>query len=72
MNSKQRIIIDFGIRKIRKQQFSSTIALPKTTLDNCSDGRFTKFNVKLVQENGEKYLKLPPIFDLEKVKFKGE
>ncbi len=64
---KQKIVIDFGIRKIRKQQFSNTVALPRTALENCADGRFTKFSVKLVQENGEKFLKLTPVFDLEKV-----
>jgi len=67
MDSQQRIIIFCGIRKIRKQQFSNTVALPKTALDNCSDGKFTKFSIELVQENGEKYLKLTPVFDLEKV-----
>ena len=67
MNSKQRIIIDFGIRKIRKQQFSYTIALPLIALKNCTDGRFTKFSVKLIQENGERFLKLTPVFDLEMV-----
>lgn len=51
---------DFGNRTISNQNFSKIIALPKTALMNC--GNPMKVNVKLVQEDGTKYIKLTPIY----------
>ncbi|MEX0861598.1 hypothetical protein [Nitrosopumilus sp.] len=50
------VTTDFGTRKISSQNFSKVIAIPKTALANL--GRSSTMNVELVQENGEKFLKL--------------
>lgn len=49
---------DFGERKIVGQNFSKMVSIPKTALANL--GRSSSMNVELVQENGEKFLKLSP------------
>jgi len=54
-------VIDFGNRKISNQNFSKMVALPKDALRNCGNGKAMSVNVKLVQENGEKFLKLTPV-----------
>lgn len=61
INDSEPIVMDFGTRKISNQNFSKMVAIPKTALANCGckDARTT--NVKLVQDNGEKYIKLTPI-----------
>ncbi|QLH08816.1 hypothetical protein [Candidatus Nitrosotenuis sp. DW1] len=53
-------VIDFGMRKISSQNFSKIVALPKTALKNCGDDKSMQVKVQLVQQNGEKYLKLTP------------
>lgn len=50
---------DFGTRKIVGQNFSKMISLPKTALKNLGT-KATNLNIELVQENGEKFLKLSP------------
>lgn len=55
------MVTDFGTRAISNQNFSKVVALPKTALENC--GNPTLLNVKLVQENGAKFLKLTPVED---------
>ena len=57
-NSEQ-VIIDFGTRKICDQNFSKIICIPKDALVNC--GSPTKVNVKLVEENGKKFIMLIPV-----------
>lgn len=47
---------NFGERKIVGQNFSKMVSLPKTALANL--GHSSSLNVELVQENGEKFLKL--------------
>lgn len=59
------VIMDFGTRKISNQNFSKMIALPKTALANCSSQEIARVNVKLVQQEGEKFLKLTPIVEKE-------
>jgi len=54
-------VIDFGNRKISNQNFSKMVALPKDALRNCGNGKAMSVNVKLVQGNGEKFLKLTPV-----------
>ena len=54
-------VIDFGNRKISNQNFSKMVALPKDALRNCSNDKVMSVNVKLVQGNGEKFLKLTPV-----------
>jgi len=58
--SKPESIIDFGQRKINKQNFSKTVVLPKAALDNCS-ATANEVIVQLVQNTNEKYIKLTPI-----------
>lgn len=54
----ESIVADFGIRAVSNQNFSKVVALPKIALENC--GNPTHLNVKLIQENGVKFLKLTP------------
>ena len=51
---------DFGIRKISNQNFSKVIAIPKTAIENLGVNS-TEMKVELVQENGEKFIKLTPV-----------
>jgi len=51
-------ITDFGIRQVSHQNFSRIVALPKLALQNC--GIDSQVSVKLIQQNGEKFLKLSP------------
>ncbi len=60
-NNKGNSVIDFGERTVSNQNFSKMVALPKTALKNCSNDKILKVNVKLVQNNGEKFLKLTPV-----------
>lgn len=55
------VITDFGTRKISNQNFSKMVALPKTALMNCGNNDTTEVDVKLVQQNGERFIKLTPI-----------
>ena len=52
------MITDFGTRKVSHQNFSRIVALPKLALQNC--GIDSQVSVKLIQQNGEKFLKLSP------------
>ena len=56
----QPAVIDFGIRKISSQNFSKIVTIPRDALRNCGDGKAMSVNVKLVQDKGEKYIKLIP------------
>jgi hypothetical protein len=56
------VITEFGTRKISNQNFSKMVALPKTALMNCGSNT-TQVDVKLVQQNGERFIKLTPICD---------
>lgn len=58
-NSKP-MVTDFGTRQISHQNFSRIVALPKMALQNCGLDTSNQVNVKLVQENGERYIKLSP------------
>jgi len=61
-NSKTRpeepIETDFGQRQVSHQNFSRIVALPKIALQNC--GIKSQVTVTLVQQNGEKFLKISP------------
>jgi len=59
---------DFGTRAISNQNFSKMVALPKQALANCGTGKTMRVNVKLVDDNGKKFLKLTPICQKEKRK----
>lgn len=53
--------LDFGNRKISDQNSSKMVAIPKTALANCGCENPTEVNIKLIQKNGEKFLKFTPI-----------
>ena len=61
-NKNQRqnepIETDFGNRQVSHQNFSRIVALPKIALQNC--GITSQVSVKLVIQNGEKFLKISP------------
>lgn len=60
-NSDPEVIeTDFGDRTISKQNSSRIVALPLPALMNCGLEAKMKVNVKLVQQKGEKFLKLTP------------
>jgi len=63
----EKFVVDFGIRKLYNHKFSTVISLPRYAIKNCGDSEFQKVSVKLVNENGEKYLKLSPVFDLKRI-----
>ena len=50
---------DFGQRQVSHQNFSRIVALPKIALQNC--GIESQVTVTLVQQNGEKFLKISPV-----------
>ncbi len=62
-NNSEQTVIDFGTRKVSNQNFSKMIALPKTALANCGCNldEDLKVNVQLVQNNGERFIKLTPV-----------
>ena len=60
------MVTEFGTRKISNQNFSKMVAIPKTALMNCGTGNTTKVDVKLVQQNGERFIKLTPICETKK------
>jgi hypothetical protein len=57
---RQQVIINFGDRTVSDQNFSKVVALPKSALANCGNN-VTKLNVKLIQTDTERFLKLTPI-----------
>jgi len=57
-------ITDFGNRQLNHQNFSRTVVLPKTALQNCGcnlDDKDLKVNVTLVQKDDEKFIKITPV-----------
>lgn len=60
------IEIEYGTRIISDRNSSKIIAIPKTALQNLSNGKFRKLSIKLVFENGEKFIKLIPVYELER------
>lgn len=59
-SGSKQVITTFGTRKISNQNFSKVIALPKIALANLGT-KTTNLKVELVQENGEKFLKLSAV-----------
>jgi len=69
---QDEMVTDFGERKINTQNFSKTVVIPKTALENCQSGdEVTSVNVQLVQTKDEKFIKLVPVCGTSK-KEKGE
>lgn len=65
--SEKEVSIDFGERKINSQNFSKTVVLPKTALTGCGCNldEDLKVNVQLVQNNGERFIKLVPVCNIQ-------
>lgn len=64
IQNQSQIIMDFGERRVNSQNFSKTVVLPKTALQNCGcdlDDRNLKVNVFLVQIGNEKFIQLVPV-----------
>lgn len=64
----QESITDFGNRQLNQQNFSRTVVLPKTALQNCGcnlDDKDLKVNVTLVQKDGEKFIKITPVCEVD-------
>jgi hypothetical protein len=56
--------IEFGSRKLNTQNFSKTVVLPKEALANCGcdmTNNDIMLDVRLVQKDGERYIKLTPV-----------
>ena len=60
-SSSNEVVTDFGTRAINTQNFSKTVVLPKTALNNCGNGSTGKVKIQLVQKNGERFIKLTPV-----------
>jgi DNA-binding transcriptional regulator YiaG len=54
--------IDFGRRKVTSQHFSRVIVIPKEALLNWNKQEANFVNVKLIEENGSRFIKLTPIY----------
>jgi len=55
------MVTDFGTRKVSNQNFSKVIAIPKIALKNCGGSRTSKLKVELVQDKGQRFIKLTPV-----------
>ena len=67
-------ITDFGLRQLNQQNFSRTVVLPKTALQNCGcnlDDKDLKVNVTLVQKDDEKFIKITPVCN-DQTEVKGD
>jgi len=64
-NNSEPAVIDFGTRKISNQNFSKIVTLPKIALKNFRGQEAKYVKIKMVFEDGEKILKLIPIYDLQ-------
>ncbi len=60
------IEIEYGTRIISDRNSSKIIAIPKIALQNLSNAKFRKLSIKLVFENGEKFIKMVPVYELKK------
>jgi len=56
------LVVDFGIRKVSNQNFSKIVTIPKIALRNFRGQEAKRIHVMLVQLDGEKFIKLVPIF----------
>lgn len=61
VGNSRPMVTNFGIRKVSNQNFSKVIAIPKIALANCGSPRTSKLKVELVQERGQRFIKLTPV-----------
>lgn len=59
--NSEPIVTEYGTRKISNCNFSKLIALPKNALLNCGGEDLKQVDVKLVMQDGQKFIKLTPI-----------
>jgi len=67
-NQTAESVTDFGTRQLNQQNFSRTVVLPKTALQNCGcnlDDKDLKVNVTLVQKDDEKFIKITPVCEAQ-------
>ena len=64
VSNSELMVTDFGSRKILSQNFSHLVTIDRTALTNL--GNPTRVNVTLVQQYGERFLKITPIVEKEK------
>lgn len=60
----ESLVVDFGIRKVSTQNFSKIVTIPKIALRNFRGQEAKRIHVKLIQLDGEKFIKLTPIYDI--------
>ena len=65
-SNSEPIVTEYGTRKISNCNFSKLVALPKNALLNCGGEDLKQVDVKLVQDKGERYIKLTPLSEKEK------
>lgn len=53
---------DFGTRNLHKMRFSKAVIIPKIALTNCGHIEANMVHVRLIQEKGQRYLRLDPIY----------
>lgn len=67
-NKNSSLEVDFGNRKIASQNFSKLVSIPKEALRGCGcnlEDKTLQLDVKLVQKDGERYIKLTPVCQME-------
>lgn len=57
----RKSITDFGIRTFYRISNSPAICMPKIAVDNCNMLDSKKVRVLLVDEDGERYIKMVPL-----------
>ena len=71
-NNSELRVVEYGTRKISNCNFSKLVALPKNALLNCGGENLNEVDVKLVQQNGERFIKLTPICETKKKEIQNE
>lgn len=66
IGNSEPIVTEYGIRKISNCNFSRLVVLPKNALLNCGGENLKEVDVKLVRQDGEKFIKLTPVCQTEK------
>ena len=61
ISNTEPLVTDFGTRTVYRQNLSLAITVPKLALANLGITGTARINFQLVQQNGEKFLKLSPI-----------
>ncbi len=65
-SNSEPIVAEYGTRKISNCNFSKLVALPKNALLNCGGEDLKEVDVKLVMQDGERFIKLSPVAEKKK------